>query len=158
MEKLISMTDFVLEQFDLLYKAKISIETYVSRTKKYASFLNIKLELWMFVPCDLDGNILISIQDKEQYLRNCYDNGWWNQFVDYKVLYHHAKERCLFEGFEVYKYSKGLEIIYNKEKDIQVFAKQNENEFRLCSMHSTIEDLVKYKQTLTASALKQIGL
>jgi len=47
MENLISMTDFVLSK---KYTA--------TGHENYANFLKQPLELWMFIPCDEDGNVL----------------------------------------------------------------------------------------------------
>jgi hypothetical protein len=49
--KLISMTDFVLEQnnFKVFRNQQIL---------NYANFLKQPLELWMFVPCDENGDVL----------------------------------------------------------------------------------------------------
>ena len=43
------MTGFVLNQFELLYNAKISQDEYVTRTKKYCDFINQSLNLEMFI-------------------------------------------------------------------------------------------------------------
>ena len=64
--KLISMTDYLPEN-------------------PYSKFLKQPLELWMFVPCDDNGNVL-----KEPIIND-----------SIKIwTYQQAKERCLFEGFE----------------------------------------------------------
>jgi len=63
---------------------------------KYKNFLKQPLELWMFVPCDKDGNVLndypVTNEDEQ------YDH----------FLYEQAKERCLFDGF-VYLNKERLE-------------------------------------------------
>lgn len=69
--KLISMTDFVLEQR--------------GDNLKYAQFLKQSLNLGMFVPCDLEGNVL---QDP-------------GLIPSYELQeYRKYKERVLFEGTE----------------------------------------------------------
>ena len=50
MKTLIGMTDFVLKQYEQCISS-------TGRTYNYAKFLSQKLELWMFVPCDEDGNV-----------------------------------------------------------------------------------------------------
>ncbi len=72
--KLISMTDFVLEQDITLIESKF-------RILYYAKFLKQPLELWMFVPC----------VDNEVFNYSKHGN---------KEQYQEAKERCFFEGFE----------------------------------------------------------
>ena len=84
--KLITMTDFVLEQR----------KTYEGDFKdladlyfRYANFLKQPLELWMFVSCDEDCDILEepieTIGGVEMYVKR----------------YQQAKERCLFEGLDL---------------------------------------------------------
>jgi len=105
------------------------------------------LELWMFVPCDKDGNV---IPDKE------------NHFTRKELQeYQQAKERCLFEGFEL------KEIVFNSEsikticlhEFLNVFWLDNEkNKWDTSAGLSTLEDLIKYNLQLTPTALKQLSL
>jgi len=83
--KLISMTDFVLEQKDSYYNQRFF------KIEKYANFLKQPLELWMFVPCGDNGNFLEEpgsapvYTHSEKYLND------WKQ----------AKKRCLFANFRM---------------------------------------------------------
>jgi hypothetical protein len=90
--KLISMTDFVLEQ-DTNWSYKNTIVS----IRDYANFLKQPLELWMFVPCDSDGNVLDEPKGTDL------NDSFFAMQVDYNLetKYQQAKERCLFEGFEV---------------------------------------------------------
>lgn len=87
--KLISMTDFVLQEktggqqvnsitSQLYYELRI--------IKKYADFLKQPLKLEMFVPCDEKGNVL-----KEPSLVPSYE----------LEIYRKAKEKVLFEGIDL---------------------------------------------------------
>jgi|688.fasta_scaffold717292_3 hypothetical protein len=83
MENLISMTDFVLEQ------RKIFKTDNIRRfwaCENYAKFLKQPLELWMFVPCDSEDNVL-------------------EEPISHQLeTYEKAKERCLFHGyFSIYR-------------------------------------------------------
>src|SRR5665648_159369 len=82
--KLISMTDFVLEQY--LTIASDNIYLSMINCNNYAKFLKQSLELWMFIPCDEDGNVLEepieTIGGVELYTKR----------------YQQAKERCLFDN------------------------------------------------------------
>ena len=128
--KLISMTDFVLEQKEKLKNSEqgFNIEKYdfIINVCNYAKFLKQPLEQWMFAPCDENGNILL-------------DGVNWN-----KKFYQKAQERVLFEGFKV----KGDFWLSNGELYI-------DEEF--CE-NKTIEDLIDFDVTLTPNALKQLGL
>ena len=55
--KLISMTDFVLEQDKLMRNKLNDPITFTIKVTDYALFLKQPLKLEMFVPCDEDGNV-----------------------------------------------------------------------------------------------------
>lgn len=149
MEKLISMTEFVLS-----YKYTNETPVYNQQSDKlrtierYAEFLNQPLKLGMFIPCDLDDNVLEepdgSLSGVSAHL--------------YVEEHREAQERVLFEGFELIEISTNLKIVINQEKDCQVFANQYQNVYYKCNEFDKIEDLYKYNLTLTQTALKQIGI
>lgn len=95
--KLISMTDFVLEQEQPTYLEKEEFEDVYYKIHNYANFLKKPLEICMFVPCDENGDILR-------------DGVNWN-----KKFYQKAQERVLFEGFEVKKNDRWTTFFYKKE-------------------------------------------
>ena len=134
MKKLISMVDFCLEQ----RKTHTGdFEDYCDLICRYAKFIKQPLALWMFVPCDEDGNV---IPDKENHFTRK-ELDYWEQ----------AEERCLFKGFEV-DYDR---IVKNNEiriqfNDYSVYLNNSK------TMISTIEDLVKYNLELTTTAQKEI--
>lgn len=142
--KLISMTDFVLEQnytttLDIsqidFYDKELSI---LSKIRNYANFLKIPLKLEMFVPIDEEGNLL---EEPEQFKEWIKSDHYFNasESVTHQCrMYKKSKEKVLFEtNYE-------LHVI----KDILTSAK-------------IIEDLVtcsKLNITLTPNAIKQLGL
>jgi hypothetical protein len=132
--RLISMTDFVIEQIKL--KSKYKIE----KIDNYAFFLKKHLELWMFVPCNDKGNMLKIIPFNEH-----------KQGSDFEFLQHHyydkAKERCLFNGLV---YDEEMELMKNKN-GLTIFYTPTISRFN-------IEDIVKYSLELTTTAIKKIGL
>lgn len=134
--KLISMTDFVLEQKEKLknYEQGFNIEKYdfIINVCNYAKFLKQPLEQFMFVPCDENGNVL----ERPNAGMFGYDHIYNN--------YNKAQERVLFEGFKV----KGDFWLSNGELYI-------DEEF--CE-NKTIEDLIDFDVTLTQTAIKQLGL
>ena len=133
--KLISMTDFVLEQFHQLPelpKEQHMTKAYMS-CLNYAQFLKQPLTLGMFVPCDEVGNVLVSFEDR----------------------YEESKERVLFEFFEVIHIDK-VRITIQHE-----FQQLDYNRIRERFEHyNTIEDLTgcHLDLTLTPQGIKQIGL
>ena len=141
MKKLISMTDFVLEQKEtytldypqiMWYQYEI---TKLNKIRNYANLLKQPLELWMFVPCDDNGNI------KKEPLKRDYNTVNINN--SYFKEYQQAKERCLFEGFVI--------------KDCLLINKKNIIVINYLS-DKTIEHIVNNEIELTETAIKQIGL
>jgi len=137
MKHLIGMTDFVLDQGKKPNTSDFR-ERFVVNVINYANFLKQPLKLWMFIPCDEDGNVLEKscevFDDKCRYCA-CRE-------------YQKAKERCLFEGFEIYD-EETLRF-----KDIFI---EYSDFFKI-----DVEGLEYYcsstKLQLTPTALKQIGL
>lgn len=88
----------------------------------------------MFVVCDEDGEVL------DAFVHHV-DLGFSRE-------YQQAKERVLFEDFEL-------------DSCGYLFNKKNRYDCRFgteCLSNTTIEDLVKYNLTLTATAIKTLGL
>jgi hypothetical protein len=147
--KLISMTDFVLCE-DVIFKEKRKFKDLVLN---YANFLKQLLELWMFVPCDEDGNVLEEPK-------------WENEETDYEIQilvqeYQQAKEKCLFEGFEVIR-TFNLEkenpcyVVSNGEKEV-TFHIGLYNFSEGVMFAKTIEDLTPISPQLSQTAIKQLN-
>ena len=121
------MTDFVLEQ----KKLKIMRLAKLHRIEKYANFLKQPLELWMFVPCNENGNVF----EEPIYFELWQKYGSFTQhgekIVPECIKYQQAKERCLFE---------------NEFNDLHNIFLLND----IC----TIEYLVKYNLQLTQTVIK----
>ncbi len=159
--KLISMTDFVLEQNKIrIYKILKAEKTneiefvieadddFIISVTNYANFLKQPLKLEMFVPCDDEGNVLEEPYLKSWHNDNCYCKRCEDEIISYNYLmakFEQAKEKVLFEGFEWDGWWKDINF-----KNISMNVKMlNEK---------TIEDLTKYEPKLTQAALKQIRL
>lgn len=149
--KLISMTDFVLEQANYTDVSNIS-EKYAT-IWNYANFLKQPLKLEMFVPCDENGNVWEYPPTKEEWEWAQKDSADAEQsFKQKEYYYEKAKEKVLFEGFEV----EGS-ICFNGAKRISV----DYGIFIPTMRRLTIEDLISDKKNplqLTPTAIKQIGL
>lgn len=100
---------------------------------QYAKFLKQPLELWMFVPCNDNGNILAM-----PYNYNAFTNELPREVYSYSftdcVNYRQAKDRVLFEGVNEIQASIVLQS------------------------NLIIENIIHFDLTLTPTALKQIGL
>ena len=106
--RLISMVDYVLHD-DVIFKEK---RTFKDLVLNYATFLKQPLELWMFVPCDKEGNVLEAVP-------------YYADGIEKVNEYKKAKERCLFEGFKSVPFSnsvrKGNYIIdFNYTENINI--------------------------------------
>jgi hypothetical protein len=144
MENLMSMVDFVPEN-------------------PYSKFLKKPLEKWMFVPCDVDGDVLEEPYNYQEYL-----NG--NNLNTLCEEYQQAKERCYFEGFIFNEHQSTFINSRNNVFEYCVF-NYTPNKLGICTYSenkgfdtyfqmNTIEDLIQIKKgiKLTATAKKEIGL
>jgi len=144
--KLISMTDFVLEQKDSYYNQRFF------KIEKYAKFLKQPLELWMFVPCGDNGNFL---EEPEPHyttssFEDCPEPCWDKKECE---IYKQAKERCLFVNFRM-----SGKILWIEESLFMI----SENYNRSFKNYGNIEMILnKYlikDIELTKTAEKLIGL
>ena len=136
--KLISMSDYVLEQNKKLNNATEAYEQYC-KIVDYANFLKQPLKLEMFFPCDEDGNVLeypIDIYyrpdfDCQKFPQECYQHDL--------EAFENAKEKVLFEGFEI-EYTKEdtpCFFLYNEKIGCNVFLDKS-----FGVRHENIEDLI----------------
>lgn len=140
MKNLVSMVAFVLDQRFGLGNEFITEKEFCDKVINYANFLKQPLELWMFVPCDEDGNVLDFI---EKPLSPSSDDVWdkWSE-------YRYAKERCLFDGFKYFS--------IKKKRESYVFTEGYEINLK-CFSTMTIEYISKENLQLTQNAQKQLG-
>lgn len=123
--KLISMTDFVLEQVRKMESKELAY----LKIFNYARFLKQPLTLGMFVPCDENGNVLV-----EPKIR--FDGGY---DIDEVKIYQQAKGRVLFE------FQGGITLLRNRNN---FFIIEDENGIYLRTLKlntkNTIESLFKF--------------
>ena len=141
--KLISMTDFVLEQGN----PSNTDSQFADKIMSYANFLKQPLKLKMFVPCDEDDNVLKFIEYETW-------EGTDAEYNNLMVNYYNAKDKVIFEGFELDSILNGGFIIKIKEEFGYLCI--------LLSCDYCIEDLIyKFQNNefkLTESAIKKLGL
>jgi len=130
--RLIGMTDFVLEK-----SKSINHPRTINIVIDYAKFLKKPLELWMFIPCYFRDGIWIPYA-KDTLLNT----------IDLFNELEQAKERCLFEGFEVGVYPLERFVMHQDGFGFVIDDLKKQ----------TIENLVKYNLQLTKTAEKLIGL
>lgn len=105
----------------------------------YANFLNQPLTLGMFIPCDSKGKPL-----KEPFTVGAKMKHHQLQHLD---KFKQAKERVLFEGFRLTD-GKSNTVVCG---EVSIYLDYDHKAFK-------IENLSTYHLTLTASAIKIIGL
>ena len=136
--KLISMTDFVLQEktggqqvnsitSQLYYELRI--------IKKYADFLKQPLKLEMLVTCDDNGNVLEDI----------IGHGMIHNYSEKLKQYEQAKDKVLFDGFDIY--SNG--DLHN------AFVTFESSRLEIMNVENLITDF-QYSFYLTPNAIKRI--
>lgn len=94
--KLISTTDFVLEQAKLpIHRIDVAFNS-IEHAKK----LKRELKKSMFVPTDEDGDVLEE-PSEEFKIKFFQTHGLYSQYEDYKNIYSQAKKQAIFEGFDL---------------------------------------------------------
>lgn len=155
--KLISTTDFVLEQKEHIKEAdKLSffeiqtkINEFYDKTVHHATQMKRVLEKRMFVPCDDKGNVLEEPKESNYNLGDIHA-GYFKLNVD---KYQQAKERILFKGF----YSTDENTVSNGEIEIMfgnlitLMIHRNHGSEGITKEKMFIEDLVDYNLTITDS-------
>jgi hypothetical protein len=181
MKKLIPMTDFVLEcsnESILNLTFEESLKKSIKITKEifeYANFLRQPLKLEMFVPCDEDGNVLEEPKNSQYpeslcnfcplekkgaygvdggYMAGCEGSKCDSARDNYDEKYQKAKEKVVFEGFEVIEkeITNIKHYVYlRKKNELQIsFFENNLFVFIKCfqtykkEQIKTIEDLIPY--------------
>lgn len=151
MEKLISMTDFVLKvQEEYSFE-----ESTLKLIYNYGKFLKQPLTIGMFVTAKLVNGEWVVLEEPK----------WVSpegvKWEDYLKEYQEAKERVLFEGFECIKWDHGGDS-YSVRKN-----NGTENEIQVCYYKAipdyfvwsfdTVEQLCAKDLELTPTAQKQIS-
>lgn len=146
--KLISTTDFVLEQKDTLkevdklsfFEIQTQINEFYDKSVHHATQMKRVLEKRMFVACDSFGEI---IPNPYEYDNNNVDD-WENEFEK-------AKEHVLFKGFysiDENTVSNGeIEIIFGELRSLIIHGDNGYGGITKEKMF--IEDLVDYNLTIT---------
>ena len=129
---------------------------------QYKNFLNQPLNIGQFVPAFFDGGkwVVLEVPSCEGQVKFSDPNSPENKAIDKrykdsKEQYQQAKDNVIFEGFEVVQTNRAMynaltfnscELIFHTEMGL--FFKDNQ----------TIQDLIKYKPTLTKYGQQQAGL
>ena len=158
--KLVSMIDFVLNKEQARTEDEYFKEGFysdcnariLSQIFNYATFLNQHLNLGMFVPAiEVDGKWEVLEKPKEsKYCLGDIHSGYFRRDLE---QYQQAKDKVLFEGFELGNTTTQSYAVYNDDSRL-IFSKDS----NLCLDEKTINDLIKYAPTLTAKGQQLSGL
>lgn len=152
--KLISMTEFIIQQQSNLGIGGNTYQCFTEKVTAYANFLKQPLTLWMFIPFDEDGNVfngrpLSSASGQE-----------WDRWEKEQSIFKQEKERVLFGGFHVIGVGEDYYHIQLKNANLWIVFYNGkiclEYSFNEETIIYTIEDLIEYNLTLTDSAIKQL--
>ena len=145
MRKLMSMTDYVLGQYD----TDQSPYNFWKKVSLYGLFLKQPLKLGMFVPCDKNDKPL-ELPEKIK-CNNCHGKDGLDTCCNFDI-YQQGKERVLFYGFE----------LVEEKEFVWTFKEEGTNYTINVLKDSTIEDLQIYfmpkEILLTEPALKEYSL
>jgi hypothetical protein len=151
------MTEFVLEQTKFIKTADFRTSHIpLNNLHNYANFLKQPLCISQFVACKLVDGVWIVMNEP---LKRNYNNVNINN--SYFKEYQEAKQRVLFEGFEVkeYQYNKNMHSKHISNGFLSVFWDMIfEKKWGLSKGLSTIEDLTKYNLELSQTAVTQLNL
>ena len=153
--KLISTTDFVLEQKEYIkevdklsfFEIQIKINEFYDKVVHHTTQMKRPLEKGMFIVCDDEGNVLEEPKESNYNLGDIHA-GYFKLDVD---KYQQAKERILFKGF----YSTDENTVSNGEIKIifgnliTLFIHGDNGYGGISKSNMIIEDLVDYNLTIT---------
>jgi hypothetical protein len=144
MKTLISMVQFVLEiskgyNSDNIWDDSVFVD--FAKIELYAQFLCTPLKLGMFIPCDEDGNVLEKpiINDSNLIEEQAHKDAF------HSAVWHKAKDRVLFDGFESCQRNGNKDCIVHKESDTHFL-------IPITIPNKTIESLIPFNLTLTNNA------
>jgi len=144
-----SMVEYVLDKQRFSEIDSIA----VFNITNYADFLSKKLELWMFVACDENGNVLEEpqkISDKNWSEEQLSD--WAHDCKEYQT----ALSKVIFEGFEIENIGTTTIWLENGKHNI-CFTDRGKVNFNGADI-KTIEDLIPYNLEIKESVAKELGL
>lgn len=128
------------------------------------AFGRLDLNISMFVPAKLvDGEWVVLEEPKGKKCcggikNDCYCRGYLQYEEQELIEYQTALSNVLFEGFKIENYENQDYSIKSENIILNVFCKQCKKNWFLLKGIETIENILKYNLTLTATAKKQLGL
>lgn len=152
--ELISTTEFVLNQCKIrdLDNYYDESDEYFNRCEKYANFISSKLELGMFIACDLEGIVLEEPKNFHAFFAGMSSQDFNFNIADC-VNYKHALDKVVFDDFEL-DYDT---IVYNKYFRIW-FTEGKAYLNNTYTQLESVEDLISHSLELNSNGIKKLGL
>ncbi len=123
---------------------------------KYTKFCHLTLNISMFVPAIFDGGKWVVLEEPriEDYVfedhpeigAKQYDIDEFNKDIH---QYQTALDNVIFEGFEA---------IYNEDRSVECIQSESHHFYVGHLKDSTVENVIKYKPTLTPRGMKDSGI
>ena len=154
MKTLISMTDFVLEQYPKFNPFGNDEQCRIfDKVYAYANFLKQPLTLGMFVPCGERYQNVLKEPNRFNFEHD-------RDYDIYLNTYAEAKEKVLFQHAKYNDIQPSTDWNFYSLKGVKIAEANNLGKYNLVYRLNTIEDLLNRIQDieLTESAIKQIGL
>lgn len=148
MKTLIPLNQYIVKLWNtyLIYDQK-EAEKFACSAYEYTNFLDQPLKLWMFIPCDKEGNPIENPKDSNRDFFK--DTAYKYELRQYQE----AKDKVLFEGFETTGVCENYVIIESKE---YVFTWSLFRGEFMTIKGDRVNDLIKYNLKLTQTAQTQI--
>lgn len=140
---LISTTEFVKLVYKQYWFNNITNEKALEIVANYANFISQKPELWMFVPCDEDGEVIPELK----YTGYKEGDIYW---LRHKEILEKAQSKILFKDLFLQDNN-----FYKWVDDTNIYLPITVQDILEAN---SIEELIFDELELTETALKQIGL
>jgi len=124
----------------------------------YATFLKQPLNIGMFVHCDENGNFLQEPEHYDLWRKHGSFTQYGENLTSICEPFFKAKEKVLFEWFELIEVSKKTKILSHKNKKCEIWINEKNKIDEIIHDFKTIEDFVHFDLELTPNAIKEIGL
>lgn len=155
MKKLITMTDYVLQQL----KTEQSSSEFKEAAKNYANFLKQPLTLNMFIPTDSEGNVLGQPKfyykpENTEYLTDQIEKKIVSELNEKVRIYKEAQKKVIFKNITSVRVDENiLDIYINGNKFKYYWLDNSFYDFAHRSNLYTVEDIIDCSFELTDSAV-----
>lgn len=146
------MTEYVVDNYKPMPQRELNSSGFIKSIVNYAMLLLMKLELWMFIPCNEKGEPMEKpdINTIIEHTDNC-ECGHCEEYYGLYEQYQKALDSVLFEGWEIDRISDPFTYIreVKHHETTQIFKSSNGLKYR---REKTIEALINLGLDLTPTS------